>query len=85
MTVWKLAATMATTGMLALGSLAANAAEAIKIGDLNSYKRLPAFTIPYKNGVDLAIEHYEKVGKIAQDRINAMKRFRNMGYVDFSF
>jgi len=35
--------------------------------------------------VDLAIEHYEKVGKIAQDRINAMKRFRNMGYVDFSF
>jgi len=68
MTVWKLVATMATTGMLALGSLAANAAEAIKIGDLNSYKRLPAFTIPYKNGVDLAIEHINSAGGVIDGR-----------------
>jgi len=59
---------MATTGMLALGSLAANAAEAIKIGDLNSYKRLPAFTIPYKNGVDLAIEHINSAGGVIDGR-----------------
>ena len=68
MTVWKLLATMATTGMLALGSIAANAADTIKIGDLNSYKRLPAFTIPYKHGVDLAIEHINAGGGVIDGR-----------------
>ena len=28
----------------------ASAAEPIKIGDINSYKRLPAHTVPYKMG-----------------------------------
>lgn len=49
---------------LAIGPLAAAADEVIKIGDMNSYKRLPAFTIPYKNGVDLAVEHINAAGGV---------------------
>ncbi|MEQ9608901.1 MAG: ABC transporter substrate-binding protein, partial [Kiloniellaceae bacterium] len=41
---------------------AVGAQEAIKIGDINSYKGLPAFTIPYKQGVDLAIEEINAKG-----------------------
>ncbi len=29
----------------------------IKIGDINSYTRLPGHTVPYKRGAQLAIEH----------------------------
>ena len=35
--------------------------------------------------VDLSIKHYERVGRDAQKRIDAMKRFKDGGYVDFSF
>lgn len=35
--------------------------------------------------VELAIRHYERVGRDAQNRINAMKKFRDDGYVHFSF
>lgn len=49
---------------VAFGGFAASAADTIKIGDLNSYKRLPAFTIPYKQGVDLAVEHINAKGGV---------------------
>ena len=35
--------------------------------------------------VDLTIKHYERVGRDAQNRIAAMKRFRDGGYRNFSF
>ena len=34
--------------------------------------------------VDMAIEHYEKVGRNTQMRKNAMVKFREDGYVRFS-
>ena len=40
------------------------AADPIKIGDINSYKRLPAHTIPYKQGVDLAVEQINEAGGV---------------------
>jgi len=43
-------------------------AETVKIGDINSYKRLPAHTIPYKHGVDLAIEHINAAGGVLGGR-----------------
>lgn len=42
----------------------AKADETVKIGDMNSYKRLPAFTLPYKNGVDLAVEQINAAGGV---------------------
>ena len=52
--------------ILAAGTtpFAASAADPIKIGDINSYKRLPAHTIPYKMGVELAIEEINAAGGV---------------------
>ncbi len=44
--------------------LAASAADPIRIGDVNSYKRLPAHTIPYRMGVELALEEINAAGGV---------------------
>ena len=60
----------ATTGAAAViaagvvfGSAAA-AAETIRIGDINSYTRLPAHTVPYRQGAILAIEEFNRAGGV---------------------
>jgi len=55
------------TAVLALSLVApgvAGAADPIRIGDINSYKSLPAHTIPYKNGAELAIEQINAKGGV---------------------
>jgi branched-chain amino acid transport system substrate-binding protein len=55
------------TAVLALSLAApgvAGAADPIRIGDINSYKSLPAHTIPYKNGAELAIEEINAKGGV---------------------
>ncbi len=42
----------------------AQADEPIKIGDLNSYTRLPAFSLPYKKGWQLALEEINEAGGV---------------------
>jgi branched-chain amino acid transport system substrate-binding protein len=49
---------------VALTALAAQAAEPIKIGEINSYSRLPAFLDPYKKGWQLALEEVNAKGGI---------------------
>src|SRR6185437_6644007 len=46
----------------ALRPLAVRAAAPIKVGDINSYTGLPAFTIPYRNGWQMALEEINKAG-----------------------
>lgn len=48
--------------------------ETIKIGDINSYKRLPAHTIPYKHGVDLAIEQINAKGGVLGKKLEVVSR-----------
>ena len=48
--------------LAAAGSGVATAADTIKIGDINSYTRLPAHTEPYKKGALLAIEEVNAAG-----------------------
>ena len=57
-----------------LGFAASAFAETIKIGDMNSYKRLPAFTIPYKNGVTLALEEINKAGGVLGKQLELISR-----------
>ena len=45
------------------GSVSAEA-ETIRIGDINSYTRLPAHTIPYRQGAILAIEEFNSAGGV---------------------
>ena len=59
---------LAAAAAMVFTGLAATAADPVKIGDMNSYKRLPAFTIPYKNGVDLAVEQINAGGGVLGGR-----------------
>jgi len=70
------------TGGSALGVLAALlaagapalAAGEIRIGDINSYTRLPAHTVPYKQGADLAIEEINEAGGVLGKQLVLISR-----------
>jgi len=70
------------TGGSALGVLAALlaagapalAAGEIRIGDINSYTRLPAHTVPYKQGADLAIEEINEAGGVLGKKLVLISR-----------
>ena len=50
---------------VAVGSAFGSAeAETIRIGDINSYTRLPAHTVPYRQGAILAIEEVNRSGGV---------------------
>lgn len=55
-------------------SVSAFAADTIKIGDINSYKRLPAHTVPYKQGALLAIEHINAAGGVNGKKLELISR-----------
>jgi len=67
---------MASTVAALLAGLVSTAvsAETIKIGDINSYKRLPAFTLPYKAGVDLAVEQINARGGVLGKKLEVVSR-----------
>lgn len=52
----------------------ATAAEAIRIGEMNSYTRLPAFTIPYRNGWKLALEEINEAGGALGRKIEVISK-----------
>ncbi|NIA70015.1 ABC transporter substrate-binding protein [Pelagibius litoralis] len=52
----------------------AGAADTIRIGDINSYKRLPAFTIPYRQGAELAIEQINAAGGVMGKPLELISR-----------
>src|SRR5476651_2221059 len=56
--------------------LATPAAEqdTIKIGELNSYKAVPAFLDPYKKGMDLAIEEINGKGGVLGKKLELISR-----------
>ena len=47
-----------------LSTTATFAADTIKIGEINHYKRLAAFTAPYKLGIELALDEVNKAGGV---------------------
>jgi branched-chain amino acid transport system substrate-binding protein len=61
--------------LLTLASAAAGiAAEPIKIGDLNSYTSLPAFSLPYRNGWLLALEEINAAGGVLGRPLDVVSR-----------
>lgn len=60
------AAGLALAALLPMGaaSKAAQAAEPIKVGEVNSYSRLPAFTEPYRKGMHLALDQINAKGGV---------------------
>jgi branched-chain amino acid transport system substrate-binding protein len=52
----------------------ATAAEPIKVGEINSYTRLPAFTLPYRNGWQLAVEEINAAGGVLGRPLEVLSR-----------
>ncbi len=50
------------------------AGEPIRIGEMNSYTRLPAFTLPYRNGWELALEEVNAAGGVLGRRIEVISK-----------
>lgn len=59
-----------STSLAALDALA----DTIKIGDINSYKHLPAHTVPYKYGVQLALETINATGGVNGKTLELISR-----------
>ena len=59
--------TLLTAGML-IWAPGVFASDVVKIGDLNSYAAVPAFTIPYRNGWQLALDEINKAGGVLGGR-----------------
>ncbi|MGQ9368017.1 ABC transporter substrate-binding protein [Azospirillum sp. ST 5-10] len=62
-----LASALAAVALLGTVS-AAQAADPIRIGEINSYTGLPAFTVPYRNGWELAVEEVNAKGGLLGGR-----------------
>src|SRR5690606_33456457 len=65
-----LASAAATTVLPSQGA----AEEPIRIGELNSYKAIPAFLEPYKKGWELAVDEINAAGGINGRKIEVVSR-----------
>ena len=74
MKLWKSIAALAAGAAVLTVSVAAFAADTIKIGDINSYKRAAAFSVPYKQGLDLALEEINAKGGVMGKQIEVISR-----------
>lgn len=64
MKIQKLVTSALVAATLGVTSLVATAADTIKIGEINHYKRMAAFANPYKNGIELALEQINDAGGV---------------------
>ncbi len=69
----KFARLIALAAVFAVSATQANA-EPIRIGEINSYTRLPAFTEPYKKGWQMALEEINARGGIDGRKIEVISR-----------
>ena len=53
---------------------AQGAADAIRIGEINSYSAIPSFTLPYRNGWQLAVEEINAAGGVLGRRLEVISR-----------
>ena len=66
-------------GLMVLAGLAsldvpASAQETIKIGEINSYSRLPSFTEPYRKGWQLALEEINAAGGVDGKKLEVISK-----------
>ena len=66
-----------TLPLLALTAVPAWAQGVLKIGEINSYKAMPAFLEPYKKGMDLAVEQINAQGGLLGKKVVLVTRDDN--------
>jgi branched-chain amino acid transport system substrate-binding protein len=64
----------ATTATLAAPFVARAEAEPIRVGEINSYTAIPAFTLPYRNGFQLAVEEINAKGGVLGRKLEVISR-----------
>ncbi|MFZ1416136.1 MAG: ABC transporter substrate-binding protein [Defluviicoccus sp.] len=69
-----LAAGAATFAVATGGPRWSAAAEPIRIGEINSYSGLPAFTLPYRNGWQLAVDEINAAGGVLGRPLEVISR-----------
>lgn len=57
-----------------LATVPAHAADPIRIGELNSYGRFAAFTVPYRQGFQLALEEINAAGGVNGRKLEVISR-----------
>ena len=68
-------ALLGATAVLALpGLLRAQGSAPIRIGEINSYSAQPAFTLPYRNGMDFGIDEVNAAGGILGRKLELLTR-----------
>ena len=65
---------LATAGALALPLRASAQSGPIRIGEINSYTAQPAFTLPYRNGWQLALEQINAAGGVLGRKLEIISR-----------
>ena len=66
----RLGVSAALAALVAIGAgTAARAQSEIKIGEINSYSGLPAFTEPYRKGWQLAIDEVNAAGGVLGQKL----------------
>src|SRR3546814_17824775 len=68
---------LATAVLLGLVAAGASAQGVIKIGEINSYKKIPAFLGPYKKGMDLALDQVNDAGGVNGKKLVLLSRDDN--------
>lgn len=71
-TIGRLAAGAALATVLGLGTAAAQ--DTITIGELNSYKAIPAFLEPYQKGMELAVAEVNEAGGVLGKQLRVVTR-----------
>ncbi len=69
-----LLAATATATALAVPAIGRAAGAAIRIGEINSYTAVPAFTLPYRNGWQLAVAEINAAGGVLGRPIEVISR-----------
>ena len=63
--------------LVTLAALPAWAQDVLKIGEINSYKAMPAFLEPYKKGMELAVSEINSSGGLLGKRVQLVTRDDN--------
>ncbi len=64
----------AAAGLAAPAIVRAQGSAPIRIGEINSYTAAPAFTVPYRNGWQLAVDELNARGGVAGRRLEVLSR-----------
>jgi branched-chain amino acid transport system substrate-binding protein len=63
-----------TTALLAAPAIVRGQQAAIRIGEINSYSAIPSFTLPYRNGWQLATDEINALGGVLGRKLEVVSR-----------